>query len=175
MTALRLPRHEQFARRRVAALDESASASYRLCGYKATRSAAYACASRLLRSAKVAERIAELQQQAALRHEAKIDTIGRQFDEAHRLALEHKQCAAAVAASMGLAKLYGLIVNRNETRAVSEFDGCTSTADLVDVIVKEAGSAEAALRSLDAMREELVKRISKPPYAGSISSQCSAT
>src|SRR5262249_19880395 len=126
MAALARQRHEAFARRRVAVLDEPAAASYRLCGYKGGLASAYSSASRLLRSAKVAERIAELQAAAARRHERRIDTIVDQLDQARLLAFEKGQAAAAVAASMATAKVLGLIIDRRVTQVKGEFDDCKS-------------------------------------------------
>src|SRR5262245_26239641 len=139
------PRHEAFARRRVVALDESQTASYRAVGYRARGHSAYVNASRLLRNAEVARRIEELQAQAAARHERKIDTIGRQLDEAHAMAVRLGQASAAVSASMALAKLYGLIVTKHERQKASGLEACKSTADVVDAMLEQAGSAEAAI------------------------------
>jgi len=155
------PRHEAFARRRVIALDEPASASYRVVGYHSEGNSAYSCASRLLRSAKVAQRIDELRQEAARRHERTIDHIGEQLHEAHDMAMRLGQAGAAVAASMALAKLYGLIVNRGEHRDKSEFDGCNTVADVVDTMVAELGDEQQALQAIENIKQELLRRMNQ--------------
>jgi len=158
MPALR-PRYEALARRRVGALNESQAASYRAVGFKSRGLATHTNASRLLRTDRMRQRIAELQEQAAKRHERTIDTIGRQLDEAHEMALRLGQPGAAVAASMALARLYGLIANRSESRAASGFEACKTPADVIDMMIEEAGTIEAALSGLDAMRDKLMKRM----------------
>src|SRR5262249_46695078 len=153
---------EALARRRVIMLDESQTASYKAVGYRARGHSAEVCASRLLRRAEGVQRLPELQKQAARRHEAKIDVIARQMGEADRFALEHKQAGAAVAASMGLAKLYGLLVTKSERRETSGFEHCRNFASVVDELVQQLGGEEAALRCLDRVREEIEKRMANP-------------
>ena len=91
-----------------------ASRAYVNAGYDARNNAAEANASRLLRNAKVATRLAELQRQAAHKAAVTAKSIAAELDTAFRLAFENKQAAACVAASMGKAKLFGLIVDRAE-------------------------------------------------------------
>src|SRR5215467_6559973 len=147
------PRHVAFARRRVIHFDEPASASYRIVGYDAAAgNSAHACASRLLHSAKVAERIRELQEAAARRHATKVDTITEQLQECYAQAMASHQHSAAVAACMGLAKLHGLIIKKSEHRATSGFERCSTLSDVVDVMVRDLGGEEAALQCLDRMR-----------------------
>src|SRR5262249_7412175 len=115
MPMLLSPRREAFARRRITALDEPASASYRVLYPRARKASSWAAARRLLRNGNVAQRIEALRQLAAMRSDRAIDAIGEELDRAHELAMQRGQAAAAVAASMGKAKLYGLIVNKNES------------------------------------------------------------
>jgi hypothetical protein len=142
------------------ALDEPACASYKAVGFKvSSKNASYACASRLLRSAKVAERIRELQEQAARRHEAKIETITRELDEAYAGAMATHQHSAAVSAAMGKAKLHGLLINRSERREPGGFEHCKTIDDVIDTMIEEAGSIEAALTGLENIKRELEKRL----------------
>src|SRR6476659_4082233 len=82
-----------------------ASRAYVEAGYDARNNAAEANASRLLRNAKVAARLADLQRQAAHKAAVTAESIAAELDIAFRLALDNKQAAACVAASMGKAKL----------------------------------------------------------------------
>ena len=91
-----------------------ASRAYVDAGYDARNNAAEANASRLLRNAKVAARLADLRQQAAYKAVVTAESIAAELDAAFRLAFENRQAGACVAASMGKAKLFGLIVDRSE-------------------------------------------------------------
>ena len=74
-------------------------------------------ASKLLTDAKIALRIKELKLGHTKRHELTIDDLVKQLEEARQvaLALENPQCSAAISATMGTAKLLGLVVDKNET------------------------------------------------------------
>ena len=74
-------------------------------------------ASKLLTDAKIALRIKELKSGHIKRHELTIDDLVKQLEEARQvaLALENPQCSAAISATMGTAKLLGLVVDKNET------------------------------------------------------------
>ena len=73
-------------------------------------------ASKLLAEAKVALRVQELQAKAVERHEITVDDILRELEEARALAAggEKPQPAAMVAASMGKAKLLGMLTDKME-------------------------------------------------------------
>ena len=68
-------------------------------------------ASKLLTDAKIALRIKELKSGHTKRHELTIDDLVKQLEEARQvaLALENPQCSAAISATMGTAKLLGLV------------------------------------------------------------------
>jgi phage terminase small subunit len=74
-------------------------------------------ASKLLTDAKIALRIKELKSGHTKRHELTIDDLVKQLEEARQVALtlENPQCSAAISATMGTAKLLGLVVDKNET------------------------------------------------------------
>lgn len=94
-----------------------ASRAYEQAGYDARNNAAEVNASRLLRNAKVAKRLRELQVDAAHKAAVTAETVAAELDAAYKLAFANRQAAACVAASMGKARLYGLIVDRQELRA----------------------------------------------------------
>lgn len=93
-------------------------------------------ASRLVNDSKVSARIAVLRQEAAARHAVTIDTITQELEEARSLAMQEKQTSSAVSASMGKAKLHGLVVEKKDIKVspleaiLDEIDG--SSADLPD-------------------------------------------
>ena len=61
--------------------------------------------------------MAELRNEAARRNEITVDLILRELEEARVGALVQKQFGAAVQASMGRAKVAGLIVDRSEVES----------------------------------------------------------
>lgn len=77
---------------------------------------------------KIAARLAELKAAHVERHEVTVDDLIRELEEARSIAMSGKrqQPAAMVAASMGKAKLLGLIVdkaeNKNDNRTTVLFD-----------------------------------------------------
>lgn len=73
-------------------------------------------ASKLLADAKIALRIKELKSGHTKRHELTIDDLVKELEEARACALngETKQTSAAVAATMGKAKLLGLVTDKQE-------------------------------------------------------------
>jgi len=156
MPTLAHPRWEALARRRVVALDESQAASYRIVGYRARGHSAYVNASRLLRNADVARRIEELRQAAAARHQRTIDHIADELDAAYALAHREGQAHAAVSATMAKAKLFGLIINKNESMRHDN-----NNSDPIEMLVAELGSEEAALAAIEAMRAKLIERIGR--------------
>ena len=79
-------------------------------------------ASKLLAGAKVALRVRELQAKAVERHEITVDDLIRELEEARTAASnqEKPQAAAMVAATLGKAKLLGMLTDKTE---VSGKDG----------------------------------------------------
>lgn len=75
-------------------------------------------ASKLLTDAKIALRIKELKSGHTKRHELTIDDLVKQLEEARQvaLALENPQCSAAISATMGTAKLLGLVVDKTDIK-----------------------------------------------------------
>ena len=63
---------------------------------------------------KIATRIEELHAAARERHEVTVDTLTCEIDEDRALAHKAKQAGAAVAATLGKAKLHGLLKDRHE-------------------------------------------------------------
>ncbi len=66
----------------------------------------------LLKSDKVSVRVAGLQEAHVERHNVTVDSLTDELDEARTLAIDKEQSAAAVSASMGKAKLHGLLTDK---------------------------------------------------------------
>ncbi len=75
----------------------------------------------LLDNPKIAARVNELQESHRRRHVVTVDSITEELEEARRMALDTEAPAAAISASLGKAKLHGLMsentVNVNVTSA----------------------------------------------------------
>ena len=71
-------------------------------------------ASKLMSDAKVAQRVAELQAEAVERALVSVQSITAELEEARALAHRLGQPSAAVSASMGKAKLHGLLTDKTE-------------------------------------------------------------
>ena len=65
---------------------------------------------------KVSQRVNELRQEHAKRHEVTVDSITAEQEEARKLAMKIKQPAAAAGASMNKAKLHGLVTDKSEVK-----------------------------------------------------------
>ena len=132
MGTLANPRHEKFARLvwAASAKDYRRALAYLAAGYRAkldlsdpSRSwPADQAASRLAKSVKVKARIQEIAAMAAKRHEISEDSLLEELEQARLAALENQQASAAVAATMGKAKLCGMLVERKETGKPGDFD-----------------------------------------------------
>jgi hypothetical protein len=135
MPVLPNSRHERFAQE--IAKGRSASEAYVLAGYKPHDGNA----STLRGNQKVLERLAEIQTRAAKRTEITIETLTAELEEARVLAMKKGQTAAAVAATMGKAKLHGKIVDKKH------HSGSIGTYDLSKVPDDELDTLESILGS----------------------------
>ena len=107
------PRQEAFARS--IAEGRCQREAYKRAGYTPTSdSVADVNASRLLRHAQVQSRVRELQAAQAAASQITAERLLAELEEARSLALNLGQAGAAVAASMGRAKLCGLLIDRRE-------------------------------------------------------------
>lgn len=102
MPVLPNPRHEAFAQ--ALAKGMSQDAAYAEAGFKPHRQNA----SRLMSNDDVRRRVDEIQSKAVKKLEVTVESLARELEEARALALEHQQTSAAVSATMGKAKLFGL-------------------------------------------------------------------
>ncbi len=69
-------------------------------------------AKELLDNHKIAARLAVLRQISQERHAVTVESITKELDESRQLATADKQHSAAITASMGKAKLHGLITDK---------------------------------------------------------------
>src|SRR6516162_2386899 len=130
---LRNPRHEKFAQLvwQADAKNYRRGLAYQAAGYRASLDdkskscSADACAHRLFKNAQVQRRIREISAMAAKRNEVTEDSLIGELEQARIAALEAQQASAAVAATMGKAKVCGLLVERKETGKPGDVDNMT--------------------------------------------------
>ena len=108
MPPLENPSWERFAQE--LAKGKTAGEAYVLAGYKANDGNAI----RLKGNERLLARVQELLGRSAARAEATVASILNELEEARKLAAEINQPSAAVAATLGKAKVAGLIVDRKE-------------------------------------------------------------
>jgi phage terminase small subunit len=68
----------------------------------------------LLQNGKITARVDQLRADAAKRHEITVDTLTLELEEARNLAKEQGTAAAMVSATLGKAKLHGLLIDKGE-------------------------------------------------------------
>jgi len=132
MPVLRNPRQEQLAQ--LIAMGKSATEAMQAVGYSDPRNS-----TRLTKKYEIRCRIVELQTRGADRALVTVASLVDEFDEARNIALERGQASAAVAATMGKARVTGKLVERLEVGASGEFDSMTASELQAFVI---AGMAE---------------------------------
>jgi hypothetical protein len=108
MPVLSNARWERFAQE--LAKGKTQDEAYKLAGYKPNAGNA----SRLKGNDKIADRVREILGKVAKKTEVTIETIAAQLDEDRSLAHAAEQAGAAVSATLGKAKLYGLLAEKHE-------------------------------------------------------------
>ncbi len=109
------PKQEKFAQEYVAT--SNASEAYRRAyNVKPTTKdcTTHANASRLLADSMVKARVQQIQASIVQRHQLSIDDIIDELEEAREMGKLTQQSSSMVSASMGKAKLLGLIIDRKE-------------------------------------------------------------
>ncbi len=124
MSALKNVRHERFAKQ--IARGVNSAEALRLAGFSAKSRDPEAAAARLLATAGIAQRIAEIKAQDGTANQPRVEVTSeatlRELEEARKLAIARKQPAAAISATMAKAKLAGLVVDKTEGEAHATFD-----------------------------------------------------
>lgn len=106
------PKQERFCQKYIES--HNASEAYR-ASYDAenmNNESIWTEASRLMQNPHVALRVMQLHEEHRKRHNVTVDSITKELEEARSLALQEKQASAAVTASIGKAKIHGLIVDK---------------------------------------------------------------
>jgi hypothetical protein len=129
MPTLPNSRREKFAQE--LASGHSAAEAYERAGYKPN----YGNCIRLKGNESITARVLELQHRGAARVEVTIASLVGELDEARIEALRLGQASAAVAATMGKAKITGQIIDRAEVGRPGEFDSMTED-ELREFIVR---------------------------------------
>jgi hypothetical protein len=163
MPVLPNPRHEAFAqaifagltgKTRIARAHSTAYLeAYPSCSPGAP---AWVNASRLLRRAKVWERVGELQAEANKRLEPDVDIsrqrIAKRLDKASRLAEQQENAANMVAAELGLAKIF-LRIDEQETNKI-DFQSANSMREIGERLLQSVGFASPDDESIEAAIQE---------------------
>jgi phage terminase small subunit len=90
-------------------------------------------AKELLDNVKITARVAVIQEEHRERHNVTVDSITKELEEARTKAIESGQNSAAVQATMGKAKIHGLIVDKREdVRKPSRAERIARLSELVD-------------------------------------------
>jgi len=110
MAALSNTRHEAFAQ--ALAKGKTADEAYAEAGYAPNRGNA----TRMKANESVMKRVGEIQSRATERTLVTIESITQELEAARLLAMaDEKGASAAVAASLGKAKLHGLLIDKTES------------------------------------------------------------
>ncbi|MBD8556310.1 terminase [Rhizobium sp. CFBP 8762] len=108
MPVLKNARHEKFAQ--ALAKGKTAEKAYVESGYKANRHNAAA----LAREQHISTRVQEFQMKAAEKAGVTLQSLTDELEEARAIAIAEKQSSAAVAATLGKAKLHGLLIDKKQ-------------------------------------------------------------
>lgn len=106
MPVLKNARHETFAQGLAKGM--TADEAYQKAGFKPNRGNA----ATLKANQSILDRVTELQSKAIKKAEITVDSLAQELEEARAIALAEKQSSAAVSATMGKAKLFGLGVEK---------------------------------------------------------------
>ena len=131
MPVLRNSRHENFAQELAAG--KSAAEAYERAGYVKNSGNCI----RLKGNERVSARVAEIQYGGAARAEVSVASLLAELETARLLALKLGQPSAAVAATMGKAKMLGFIIDRREVGDAGAFDDLTDD-ELISAAARKA-------------------------------------
>ena len=173
MPALKNPRHEAFARAIFIGLFQpdlhpTHGHAYNAAGYRAIGAgepggAAEVNACRLLKKAKILERVHELQAQAAEHTKETAEKCVQELNQLRKDAHSNKAYSAAVAAVMGKAKILNLTVDQHDFRSGQiDFSQASSMEDIGRKLLQSVGfkepddvSIQAAISANDRFIDEL--------------------
>jgi terminase small subunit-like protein len=174
MPALKNPRHEAFARAIFAALFQPnpypthghayVAVGYRAKGVGEAGGSAEVNASRLLKNAKIFDRVRELQEQAAELTKETADKCVQELNELRRDAHHNKAYGAAVAAVMGKAKILNLIVDQHDLGGKIDFSQCSSMQDIGRKLLQSVGFREpddVSIKEAIEANDEFIKELER--------------
>lgn len=92
-------------------------------------------ASRLFNLPHVTARVIELQEAHAERHNVTVDSITNELDENRKVAKDNDQSAAMTAATMGKAKIHGLVTDKKDVTTRSKLEDLSDEA--LDEYIRE--------------------------------------
>src|SRR5262245_4816187 len=157
------PRHEAFARAIFATtcdpkLYPSHGHAYNAAGYRARDAgkaggSAEVNACNLLKKTKIAERVRELQVQAAERAGESADKCVQELNELRKDAHSDKAYGAAAAAVMGKAKILNLVVDQHAVVTAQDFSTANSMQDIGRRLLQSVGFASPDDASIQAAIE----------------------
>ena len=172
MPALKNPRHEAFARAIFIGLFQPDlhpthghaynAAGYRAIGVGEAGGSAEVNACRLLKKAKILDRVHELQAEAAERTQETAEKCVQELNQLRRDAHADKAYAAAVSAVMGKAKILNLTVEQHDFRGKIDFSQASSFEDIGRKLLQSVGfkepddvSVQRAVEANDALIDTL--------------------
>jgi len=154
MPTLQNSRREKFAQELAAG--HSAVEAYKRAGYKPN----YGNCIRLKGNESISARVLELQHRGAVRAEVTVASLVQELDEARTTALRLGQASAAVAATMGKAKVTGQIIDRAEVGKPGEFDSMTEN-ELLEFILSNIKQLGFEVKSPSELARPMQSRLSK--------------
>jgi hypothetical protein len=154
MPTLQNSRREKFAQELAAG--HSAVEAYKRAGYKPN----YGNCIRLKVNESISARVLELQHRGAVRAEVTVASLVQELDEARTTALRLGQASAAVAATMGKAKVTGQIIDRAEVGKPGEFDSMTEN-ELLEFILSNIKQLGFEVKSPSELARPMQSRLSK--------------
>src|SRR5215475_2078974 len=174
MPALKNPRHEAFARAIFGGLFQLnpypthdhayVAVGYRAKGVGEAGGSAEVNASRLLKNAKIFDRVRELQEQAAELIKETADKCVQELNELRRDAHHNKAYGAAVAAVMGKAKILNLIADQHQFRGEIDFSQASSMEDIGRKLLQSVGFREPddiSIKQAIAANDEFIKELER--------------
>ena len=101
----------------------------------------------LFDNGKVAARLEALQAEHRRVHDVTIESLTKELEEARTLAIANGQASAAVQATMGIAKLHGLLVDRSEVQTTNDMTLAEVRARIKEIEAELDEASDAAEQS----------------------------
>ena len=154
MPALANPRHERFARFYLRS--GNASQAYVLAGYSCEPHGARANACRLIAKSNVKRRVDELRRGLGRRSEVSATSLIEDLQADRRLAISLKRPGDAIKATMGVARIAGLLIEKREVGSPGGFDRAETLRQIAERHGQEV---------VDLLRQALGESTSRVPQS----------